>query len=110
MNKSAVGERVGAIFGSKDDGSVEFFGYGVYEGDFVPEEAVGWIAENLREHAVENPRIRLDSGKVVYGCECWWGPESKVLERLDGAIVIDVDIDEVRRTHGSVIVPGAPHA
>ena len=106
MSENAVGKRVGAIFSSNDDGSVNFFGYGVYEGDFIPEEGAGWMAEGLREHGTTNPRIRLDSGKVVYGCECWWGPEIRIRKQLEGAVVIDMDIDEVRRSHGSVSAPG----
>lgn len=23
-----------------------------------------------------NPKIILDDGEVVWGCECWWGPEA----------------------------------
>ena len=43
-----------------------------------------------------NPKIRLDSGKVVWGCECWWGPEEVVKKTLEGYIVVEVDVDEVR--------------
>ena len=81
-----VGDRVGAILGSKD-GVVDFLGYGVYEGDFDPDnpedapKAVGAIAEMGRDatkiakeykipYVRRNPRIRLDSGKIVWGCEC----------------------------------------
>ena len=91
-----TGERVGAILGSNENGSIEFLGYGIYEGDFIPLEAVGWMAGELRKHDNTNPRIRLDGGKVVYGCECWWGSEHTVKKRLDGAVIIDRDIDEVR--------------
>jgi hypothetical protein len=35
---------------------------GVYEGDF------------LYEDSFENPRIRLDDGTCIWGCECWWEP------------------------------------
>ena len=24
--------------------------------------------------AEQNPKIRLDSGEVIYGCQCWWVP------------------------------------
>ena len=103
-----VGERVGAIFGSNEDGSISFFGYGVYEGDFVPEEAVGWMADALCHVGATNPRIRLDSGKAVYGCECWWGSENAVTKRLDGAVIVEMDIEEVRHSH-EPRTPGAPH-
>ena len=91
-----IGDRVGVILGSNKDGSVDFFGFGFYEGDFVPTEAVGQLAEIMREADHVNPRIRLDSGSVVYGCECWWGSEEKVKKMLDGQRVNVVSIDEVR--------------
>ena len=73
MNK--VGDRVGAILGRTEEGETKFLGYGVYEGEGVPIEAVGPIAEALVETKSTNPMIRLDSGSVVYGCECWWGTD-----------------------------------
>lgn len=76
------GERVGAIFGAKGK-KVQVFGNGVYEGDFVPIEAIGQFADDCRKHNRPNPRIRLDSGFVVYGCECWWGNEEAVKSRLE---------------------------
>jgi hypothetical protein len=99
-----VGDRVGVA--SHQDkgpqGTLYIFGYGVYEGDFVPEEAVGWMAEVDREVKATNPRLRLDNGKVVYGCESWWGSEEKVKQiedaaRKAGAPVVILDIDEVRK-------------
>lgn len=95
---SKVGDRVGAILGAKaDEDTVEFFGYGVYEGDFVPEEAIGFLAEMAREVKLKNPRIRLDSGQMVYGCECWWGAEEQIQKKLALYKTIKyVDIDEIR--------------
>ncbi len=94
-----AGERAGAVHtGDKD--ALYIFGYGVYEGDFVPEEAVGWIADTAREIGVKNPRIRLDNGKVVYGCECWWGSEEAVKKQAAKyPKVVEVDIDEIREKH-----------
>ena len=95
MNK--IGDRVGAILGA-NDGICEFLGYGVYEGDFIPEEAVGFMAGILKKSKRENPRIKLDNGKIVYGCECWWGGEEKVKEMLAKYKEVKaVDIDEVRK-------------
>lgn len=94
-----IGERVGAILGAKD-GEVDFLGFGVYEGAFVPIEAVGEIAEVLREEQIENPRILLDSGAVVYGCECWWGPQQQIQEKLSVYDKVNVvDIEEIRRKY-----------
>jgi hypothetical protein len=91
-----VNERVGAILGTGQD-TVEFLGYGVYVGDFVPTEAAGSVGKMLAEHAIPNPKIALDSGKVVYGCECWWGSEESVRKKLAVyKTIVNVDIDDVR--------------
>ena len=57
-----IGDRVGVILSSKDE-VVEFLGFGVYEGEKIPEEAIGWMADALREAKVPNPCIKLDNGK-----------------------------------------------
>ena len=61
-----IGQRVGAI-ASADEKTVHFFGYGTYQGDFEHPDL-----------GFPNPKIMLDSGRAVWGCECWWGPEEKV--------------------------------
>jgi hypothetical protein len=92
-------KRIGAARNMDVEGTVYFLGYGEYVGDFIPEEAVGGLAEICREYQIENPKLVLDDGSVVYGCECWWGSEEgikKVL--LDRAVkVVNVDINEVRK-------------
>lgn len=91
------GDRVGAILSSKN-GIVKFIGYGIYVGDAIPKEAVGFMAEALKETKTVNPKIELDSGKVVYGCECWWGSEKRVKEILDSSKeIVNVDIDDIRK-------------
>lgn len=83
------GDRV-RVFGG--DGETPL-GEGVYEGEvpvYFVEHAAGHITslENAEEeppadmvppgsHVVKlpsNPKIRLDSGRVVYGCQVWWEP------------------------------------
>ncbi len=73
-----VGSRVGAILSGGEEG-IKFLGYGVYVGDEVPEGAAGFMGEGLREYAIANPKIELDNGLIVWGCECWW-----VLKRRSG--------------------------
>lgn len=96
-----IGTRVGAIL-SADDKNVYLLGYGVYEADEIPStDAVG-MGEMLREAKIPNPKIKLDNGKVVWGCECWWGPEEKVKAQVEaskqnGRVVVEMDIDEVRK-------------
>lgn len=92
-----IGARVGAILGTDED-VVQFLGYGVYEGDEVPDENAVGMGPIVRQLQRPNPKIRLDSGKVVWGCECWWYPEEIVRKKLERyAKVIETDIDEARR-------------
>jgi hypothetical protein len=102
------GDRVGAIFGGKERGRLEVFGEGTYEGDFAygdgDDDPVGQIADIVRtlppESRPKNPRIRLDSGGVVWGCECWWCPVEKYQSYLDAATeVVEVNIDEIREKY-----------
>lgn len=100
------GMRVGAICGTdKEKMIVEVFGFGVYEGDHVAGEddpmPVGWVADMMRDYARPNPKIRLDSGKIVWGCECWWGSEEEIRRKLaaceeSGYSVVEIDIEEKR--------------
>lgn len=93
-----VGARVIAI-SHIEKGKVFSFGEGVYEGDEVPEgdNLVGFLPM-LRDEGVTNPVILLDTGKRVYGCECWWGSMEEVKEKLylEDVEIILVDIDEKR--------------
>lgn len=70
-----VGTRVLALLDARE-GVVRSFGEGVYAGDFVPPEDIGF--------GIPNPRIDLDNGKVVWGMECWWGDVDSVRKRFQG--------------------------
>jgi hypothetical protein len=45
-----------------------------------------------------NPRILLESGKIVWGYECWWEPAESFdsLPKPDGFKLVDMDIDVAR--------------
>jgi hypothetical protein len=91
------GERAGAIHAiDRKAKTAEIFGYGEYVGDEVPVEAVNDRATYNRSHGIKNPKIVLDDGKVVYGCECQWDTEAHVRKMLAGYTVTTVDIDVVR--------------
>lgn len=58
-------------------------------------------ARPIRERAHEllsrmnlNPKIELDDGRVVWGYQCWWGPEDKFDEFVEGREVINTTIEE----------------
>ncbi len=95
MSRYTIGQRVGAIFGN-DNGVVKFLGYGTYQGWRIPDRALGVGLFGIpMEHA--NPCIQLDSGKLVFGCECWWGPEEQVRRQIDVHLnVVEVDIEQER--------------
>jgi hypothetical protein len=97
-----------------DHESCRLFGYGVYEGDHRNESMLDSFVdlaitmaqynnktkEEIKDELVsaglgKNPRIKLDSGKIVWGCECWWGAEEE-FKSNPPKIIIDVDIDNVR--------------
>lgn len=80
---SEIGDRVGAIQSAKNN-EVKFFGYGIYKGREIPPQNIGGL--NI---GIPNPKIELDDGTIVWGCECWWGSEEKVKKIIgDRNIVI----------------------
>jgi hypothetical protein len=105
MAKYKVGTRVYAVsHADLEKKEVYSFGEGVYEGDAVPDGTPenpapgGWMGKMIVEKKTPNPKIKLDNGKIVWGCECWWGPEAMIKEETlrAGLTIIPVDIDEER--------------
>ncbi|MBI4472199.1 MAG: hypothetical protein HY646_05990 [Acidobacteria bacterium] len=45
----------------------------------------------MRELNMTNPTIKLDDGRLVYGCECWWGAPEKALQLGKEIRVVDID-------------------
>lgn len=98
-----MSKRVGAI-NDVSDSQVEFFGFGNYVGDFVPTEAVGWLADIAKEVGRKNPKIELDNGEFVYGCECWWGGEDAVKKeiekyKVEGLKIVNVLPSDIRKQY-----------
>lgn len=100
--KTPVGARVGALL-SADATTVFLLGYGVYDGDHEPPfgpmgmPKAEWDAVLAEERtkpgfpegfAWTNPRITLDDGRVVWGCQCWWGPEEVIRRKIEGMTVV----------------------
>jgi len=93
LKEIKVGDRVGALLDCKD-GKINFLGYGIYKGrSNVPPEAGGL------NFGQENPRILLDNGDTVYGCECWWGSEEFVKKQLVDPVyeIVNVRIKDFRK-------------
>ena len=78
MHKPGI--RAGAILRA-DSEEVHLLGYGVYDGDIKHPEL-----------GFRNPRITLDNGSVVWGFECWWGPEGKVKKSIGDRKVIPATV------------------
>lgn len=79
------GQRVFAIsYQDAETKTAAVFGSGVYDGMTVPSaDAQGPVAKALREMERPNPQITLDTGVVVWGCECWWMSEKQGLAYMD---------------------------
>ncbi len=99
-----IGQRVGAIAGADREGNVEVFGYGVYAGEEIPSEDVIFLGGKYIDIApgVKNPKIILDNGKIVYGCECWGGSEEGVKSRIkqleaEGKKIVFINVEDYRR-------------
>lgn len=56
-----VGDKVGAIVSATED-TIYVFGHGIYLGPQPCPYLDG----------MPNPAIKLTTGEVVYGCECYW--------------------------------------
>ena len=96
-----AGARVGAIKSVKD-GVAYFFGYGTYEGDEIPVEGTYFMGVDMNKVGHKSPKIILDVGDVVYGCECWWGSKEGVESRLKDCkrieyVTVRDHRDEVRK-------------
>lgn len=78
-----IGTRVGAIQSANAE-KVEFYGYGIYEGDQIPSKEENELFNAL---GISNPKIKLDDGKIVWGFECWWASEQKIKDMIGNRII-----------------------
>jgi len=61
-----------------DDKEVRIFGYGNYVGDEIPPKGTpGVFGIDAGELGIKNPKIVLDNGDVIWGCQCWWANPDK---------------------------------
>lgn len=84
-----IGDRIGAIQSANED-TVTLYGYGTYQGEEVPPKD---IDEFLNEVGFKNPKLLLDNGNVVWGCQCWWGSEGRTKIAIAGRKVIEVSTE-----------------
>jgi hypothetical protein len=81
MSAHKIGIRVGAISHSEKE-TVYLYGWGTYEGDHVPPKGTAGPFGLDASEVGPNPKIKLDSGDVVWGCQCWWGPEDQIKAKI----------------------------
>jgi hypothetical protein len=100
-----IGKRVTAVLSVDDKAKIiNLIGRGVFAGLFVPVDALGPIAEKLRETEETNPRIDLDDGNHVWGCECWWmGEKQADLWMMDlvghGYKIKNITVEEMKNQY-----------
>lgn len=87
--------RVGCILEANDK-EVKLLGYGILVEAEIPHDKVVGVGERIRQAKQKNPKIILDNGKDVFGCECWWDDEEAMKKRIGDRKIINVDIDKVR--------------
>lgn len=104
MTAVAVGTRVGAVRNA-ENGVVYLLGYGVFDGNHEPPfgpfgmpierwKELGRMAyEGQEPPPLLIPRLTLDDGSVVWGAQCWWGPEQQVKEWIGDSKVVLVDLE-----------------
>lgn len=84
------GDRVGIVI-SADDYVVRMVGYGVRVEDSTPAVTVpGEYAAKLRKASLKNPCLQADDGTIVWGLECWWGPENSIKKWIGSRRVLIV--------------------
>lgn len=77
--------------------TIFLFGRGTYDGyKEIEQDDVFFMGLNMKGR--ENPRITLDNGEIVWGCESWWGPEDTLDTLIErGAEVVEVSIHDYRK-------------
>ena len=84
------GDRIGAFVSmSNTENTVQFLGWGTYEGEEVPPG----LEDDVFLKSMGNPKLKLDDGRVVWGYQCWWGPEEKIKTLFGDRVLIPCGID-----------------
>lgn len=100
MAGETVGDRVLALKSAdKNKREMYVYGEGVYVGRLAPplgtKTPFGPVDEDILAAGFKNPCIKLDSGAIVWGCQCWWGHPGSVRRQLAGYAEVPVDVGEL---------------
>ena len=93
-SKQVVKKRVTAVICTKG-GKALIAGHGDYVGDVVPPPGVGLMGIELHALGHKNPKIELDNGNVIWGCQCWWGSKEKMATEINGLEIIELTSDQL---------------
>lgn len=78
MSNFEPGDRIMAVRNYDEKQKVLYiFGAGTYQGRELPTDDVPG-GRDLRMREIENPKLVMDDGTVVWGMESWWGPEENI--------------------------------
>jgi hypothetical protein len=75
---------------------VEFFGYGHYLGEEIPPPGITFMGMELHKFGDETPKLQLDNGDIIWGCECVWATEEQMQRDVAGIELEIVSIHDVR--------------
>ncbi|MGP8322376.1 MAG: hypothetical protein ACT6FG_00040 [Methanosarcinaceae archaeon] len=77
------GERAGAVISIHGDSKkINLAGYGVYKGYEIPLAGIVYMGVDMHDLKRKNPRIDLDNGHTIWGCQCYWGSEEAMKKRI----------------------------
>lgn len=94
--KVKVGDKVLALM-SANETTYYSYGAGIYQGDEVPPPGVGInLGFDLNAEKIPNPKIQLENGDIVWGCECWWHEYDSYIKALEGLKEVKVSIEDFR--------------
>jgi hypothetical protein len=90
------GDRIGVLHSACGE-TVMLYGFGVYEGDGIPspEVFIPGIGPAC-ELGMKVPKLRLDDGTIIWGCECRWTDEETVQNICEGRTIVRVKIGSIR--------------
>lgn len=92
-----IGDRIFAL-SHTDETKAYVFGEGTYAGEAVPLEAIGVFANAMKDMGIKSPKIELNNGEVVYGCECWFGDVKLMLKKIGDKEHVQITAREMRES------------
>lgn len=96
MADENLGYRVVAMRDGDGENKIAYiYGEGTYVGRLRPPNGTKTMLGPVDDSFPKdwrNPCIVLDDGRVVWGCQCWWGPVEKMRKRFGDYTWETVDV------------------